>query len=852
MRLSAGEKLGPYELLSPLGEGGMGEVWKARDTRLDRVVAVKVSKAEFTERFEREARAVAALNHPHICQLYDVGPNYLVMELAEGSPLKGPLAVEKAVEYAGQILDALDAAHRKGIIHRDLKPGNILVTKQGIKLLDFGLAKQEAPLGQTDATMTKGLTGEGQILGTLQYMSPEQLQAKPADARSDIFAFGCVLYEMLSGKRAFTGASAASVIVLILEREPAPLQVSPPLDRVIRTCLAKDPDNRFQTALDLKRNLVWAMEQQPASAQKPKRRLWPAAAAMIGISALIGWGISRVSQTTIDERIIRLQIAPPEGGRINPENGLAVSPDGRTLAYVATVQGSAEIWVRPLDGAEARRLPGTENARWPFWSPDSRSIAFWASIVKLVRVDVAGGSPVTICDAFGSFGTWNTDGVIVFGGGVKGLQRVRASGGTPEPLTTLDAGRGDLDHLQPQMLPGGRILFRVRSAKPNNSGIYLTSLANPKETIRLVSADSSGLYADGHLLWLRGSTLMAQRLDGDRLQLSGEPTPVAVPAGATGFGYLTAAAERGVLFYATPFGGRQFIWFDHAGKPAGTLGQPGSVLMFRLSPDGRRVLSRRRSEGGFNFWIMDVLHAAWTQFTFLGAPGASPIWSPDGRQVMFQAGSPQNLFRKSSDGAGTEERVTASPNPQIPEDWSRDGRLVLYEERAPDSKWDLWVMPVGPEGKPEPAKARLYLRTRFNEVSGRFSPEPNPRWVAYQSDESGRHEVYLQAYPGPHGKRQISSGGGLYPEWSPSGRDLYYLTPESKLMAVSVKLDANSVQPSAPRELFAIPSDLFLQPYAVAPDGIRFLVLAAGSQRSQPLEVIVNWPALLKNRGAGE
>ena len=363
MRLTAGGKLGPYELLSPLGEGGMGEVWKARDTRLDRVVALKVSKAEFSERFEREARAVAALNHPHICQLYDVGPNYLVMEFIEGSTLKGPLPVDKAVEYAGQILDAMDAAHRKGIIHRDLKPGNILVTKQGIKLLDFGLAKHEAPLQQTDDTLSKPLTAEGQILGTLQYMSPEQLQAKPADARSDIFAFGCVLYEILSGKRAFAGASAASVISAILEREPAPLQVSPPLDRVVRTCLAKDPDHRFQNANDLKRNLAWAMERQPASAQQPKRWLWPVAAAMIGISALIGWGIARVGQTTIAEKIVRLQIAPPEGGKINPDTGMAVSPDGRTLAYVATVQGIAEIWVRPLDGTEARRLPGLSCRR---------------------------------------------------------------------------------------------------------------------------------------------------------------------------------------------------------------------------------------------------------------------------------------------------------------------------------------------------------------------------------------------------------------------------------------------------------------------------------------------------------
>ena len=429
---AAGDQLGPYQLLSPLGEGGMGEVWRARDTRLDRTVALKVSKADFTERFEREARAVAALNHPNICTLHDVGPNYLVMELVDGAPLKGPLPVEKAVEYGGQILDALDAAHRKGITHRDLKPDNILVTKQGIKLLDFGLAKQAAaPLKDPDATLVAGLTGQGQIVGTLQYMSPEQLHSKEADARSDIFAFGCVLYEMLSGKRAFEGASAASVIAAILEREPAPLDVAPPLDRVIRKCLAKDPDERFQNARDLKYNLTLARDRPPAVARQSNRWLLPSiAAASLALGAFTHRALSPASpHTSTQQRAVRLVIPPPDGGQIEPFAGFAISPDGRTAAFVASVDGKSELWVRQLDGNQNRRLRGTVGARSPFWSPDGRSIAF-SSNSKLFRVDTNGGEPVSICETSIRSGIWTHEGILVLEGRGN-LQQVPAAGGTP-------------------------------------------------------------------------------------------------------------------------------------------------------------------------------------------------------------------------------------------------------------------------------------------------------------------------------------------------------------------------------------------------------------------------------------
>ncbi len=427
-----GERIGPYRIDARIGAGGMGDVYRATDTRLDREVAVKFSKAEFGERFEREARAVAALNHPRICPLYDVGPNYLVMELVDGTPLKGPMPADKAVEYAVQILEALEAAHRKGITHRDLKPANILLTKQGIKLLDFGLAKRTAPLKETDATLTEALTAKGQIAGTLQYMAPEQLQGKEADARSDLFAFGCVLYEMLSGKRAFDGETAASVIGAILHREPAPLDVHPPLGRVIRTCLAKDPDQRFQSAPDLKRALEWASE--PAVAAEPGRPArWPLAAGLCGL-VLAGWAGWALSGTpaALEQPVVRFQIAPPPGSELQRQS-LAVSPDGRAVAFVARTNGLREVWVRRFHHNTPRRLAGTSGALYPFWSPDGRWIGY-STASRLWRIDSNGGTPLEICSSDGRGGAWKADGTIVLGTQSEGLLSAPASGGRPSPV----------------------------------------------------------------------------------------------------------------------------------------------------------------------------------------------------------------------------------------------------------------------------------------------------------------------------------------------------------------------------------------------------------------------------------
>jgi Tol biopolymer transport system component/predicted Ser/Thr protein kinase len=858
--LVAGDRLGPYEILAPIGAGGMGEVYKARDTRLNRIVAVKVSKDQFSERFEHEARAVAALNHPNICHLYDVGPNYLVMEFVEGAPLKGPLPIEKAVEYSAQILDALDAAHQKGITHRDLKPDNILVTKQGIKLLDFGLAKQQsASLKESDATLSQALTNQGQILGTWQYMSPEQLQGKPVDARSDLFSFGCVLYETLTGKRAFEGQSAASVIAAILEREPAPLTTALPLERIVKRCLAKDPDLRFQTARDLKAALTWAMEQPAVTTATSSRRWqWIAiAAATLVIGVVVGWAVSHFRQTPTDERFLRFQIDPPEGGRFvfgAGTGGIALSPDGKTAAYIAASKGKNGLWVRPLDSTTARLLPGTEGAFYPFWSPDSKSIAFFTLSV-LLRVDLAGGSPLTVCDvADGRGGAWSTDGQILFGSLASGLFQVAASGGTPSPLTTLDTARGEAYHRWPQVLPGGRFLYWIRSDRPENTGAYAGSFAKPAERARLLDADTNALYTHandgkGYLLWLRGGTLFAQEFDAGTLRLAGEPHPVAYPVAGIGPGQMNAAAaDSGLLLYSDSNAATQFTWLDRGGKSLGAAGEPGEYNTFRLSPDGRRVAVSQDRPGAAVLWVLEVERGVFSRLTSNSGVSLYPVWSPDGRTILFSSGSSRNLFLRESSGVGSQQRITQSPNTQYATDWSRDGRFVLYFELDPHTQRDLWILPVAPDGRPPPgAQPRPYLRTTSSEGWGRFSPEISPRWVAYQSDESGQNEIYVQAFPEPHGAIRISTGGGQYPQWSPEGRELFYVSPDNKLMAVSLKLGAGSVQPSVPRELFPLPSvDVGWSPYDTAPDGQRFLVRATPKQAAEPLTVIVNWPALLR------
>lgn len=849
--LQQGQSVGPYRIESFLAAGGMGEVYRATDTRLNRAVAVKISKSRFSERFEREAKVIASLNHPNICQLYDVGPNFLVMEFVDGIPLKGPLPLGKSIEYARQILDALDAAHRKGITHRDLKPGNILVTRQGIKLLDFGLAKQKTPVKEADAT--RALTQQGQIAGTLQYMSPEQLQGKDVDARSDLFSFGCVLYEMLSGRRAFDGQSAASVIGAILEREPAPVDITPPLDRVVRRCLAKDPDQRFQNALDLKIALTWATE-QPAFPKGSRARWTTVAAVVLVLGALAGWAVSRFRQTPADDEIIRFQINPPEGGGIsgggNLGAGFAISPDGRTVAFVGVVNGNSGLWVRPLDAADARLIPGSEGARRPFFSPDSRSIAFSSSGV-LQRVDLPRETLSKICDVpgtvFGALtgGAWTSDGRILFAIRGGGILQVPVSGGIPSQFIRADRAHGEISYVGPQLLPNGRILYAVYSTDPQIDGVYVASLAKPAERVRLLENAREATFASdagraGYLFWIRDRTLVAQRFDSDKLQLIGEAQTLADPAAA-----VTGAGR--VLLYGSSIALRQFKWMDLRGNEVGRLGEHGRWVFSRISRDGKRVVTIASGDPA-DIWLLETGRGVANRLTSGRGARIEPVWAPDGRTILYSLGAPFNIFRIGSDGAGAEERVTQSVHRQVPDDWSPDGRFLLYTEVDPDSGRDLWSLPITREGKPSPgAKPSPFVRERFDQQYARFSPDT--RWVAYTSDESGQNEIYIRSFPKPLQKLRISTGGGAYPEWGPGGRELFYLSRDGKLMVVTLKMEGTSLEASLPRELFALQTDWAGNPYEITPDGQRLLVSGIASS-PEPLNVIVNWPALLK-KGTG-
>jgi eukaryotic-like serine/threonine-protein kinase len=736
--------------------------------------------------------------------------------------------------------------------------------------LKRGASALGIPLSQLP-TAKASITAEGAIVGTLQYMAPEQLEGKETDPRTDIFAFGAVVYEMATGKKAFEGKSQASLIARILETDPVPISslqpMTPPaLDRVVKTCLAKDPDERWQSASDLARELKWIADsglQAGMAASIPARRWWIAgiAAALVLAALGGGWFESRFRQPAADASVLRVSIDPPEGGAFffgTALGGISLSPDGKTAAFVATVSGETALWVRPLNGTEAHMLPGTDGAYYPFWSPDSKSVAFFTGNNKLKSIDLAGGTPSTICDvsggsggAGGRGGAWTRDGQIVFGVFGAGLFRTSASGGAPSPLTTIDPSRGELDHRWPQLLPGGRLLFWVRSDKTENTGVYAASFAKPSERVRLLTTDTGALYVPGndgknYLLWQREGKLVAQEFDPDTLGLLGEFRTISDQVAASApIGHMIAAASTdGLLLFSSANTVSQFTWFDRAGKRLGTVGEPGGYENFRLSPDGRAVVAARDKPGGTDLWLLETERGLANRFTSRPGNNNYPIWSPSSGTVVFR--SLFSMVRKEVTGTGDVDRLTESTNNQYPSDWSRDGRWVLYGENAPSTGWDLWVLPATPDGKPE-AKPRPYLRTQFNEWYGRFAPQPNPRWVAYQSDESGRYEVYIDGFPEPRHKVRVSTGGGQYPEWSPAGDELFYVSPGLKLMAVSLKIGGDSVETSPPRELFALPVfENGYNPYEVARDGQRFLILALPEgQAPQPLTLINNWPALL-------
>jgi serine/threonine protein kinase len=863
MTLSAGQKLGPYEILSPLGAGGMGEVYKARDTRLDRFVAVKVlpehiaKREDLRQRFEREARAVASLNHPHICVLHDIGnqdgTGYMVMEHLEGETLaariaRGALPFDQALQLATQIADALDRAHRAGVTHRDVKPANLMLTRDGVKVLDFGLAKSGSKPAPTEQTLTAALTTEGSVLGTPQYMAPEQFEGKEADTRSDIWAFGAVLYEMVTGEKAFQGKSYSSLVGAILSTDPRPMLVKPftppALERLVRRCLAKEPEDRYQSMRDVVLDLRMPPQETAATPARTSRWPWAVAAVCLVVAALaVGWGgwIRKSSEPPLS---VKLDVSPPAGSRFGSivnAGGSAISPDGRTLAFVATnAKRDTLLHVRPLESLEARALPGTEEAGRPFWSPDSKSLAFVAG-GKLKRIEVAGGSPITLCDArFARGGTWNEDGVIVFGDSGPGLQRIPASGGTPSLVTRVNKEAGELFHNYPQFLPGGKqFLYLVRHGEAEKMGIYIGSLDGKPGTpaTRIVQTQFRAEYdaGSGRLLYVQGAgTVMAQRLELDPPRLTGDPATVAEGVRITlNNGYAEFSVSRnGMLFYGQGSGGEKvrFGWRDRAGKLLDTIGQPVAARMsFSLSPDGSRVAYHAGPGlGQTEVWVLELAGGPSTRITFSQA--AWPRWSPDGKQLYYTNSS--GIHRKAADGSGEEELLMQGSLGDFVDSVSPDGKVLLY------GNGDIMTLPLTGEAKPE-----AYLQTKYFEYGARFSPDG--RWVAYVSDESGRDEIYVQGFPERRGKSLVSTEGGRTPAWRADGKELYWLGLGDTLMAASVELQAAGVRPGPAEALFQLPT-FDLASFQPGRDGRRFLVYEPeGAPQYRSMVLVENWVARL-------
>jgi len=896
--IQPGTRLGPYEIVSPLGAGGMGEVYKAKDTRLDRTVAIKVLAShlsqdpEVKQRFEREARAISSLSHPHICALYDVGSEngleYLVMELLEGETLaerltKGTLPLAHVLRFGVEIAEALGAAHRQGIVHRDLKPGNVMLTKSGVKLLDFGLAKvrEGATDGMTNLSLiqTKSvgeLTGKGAILGTVQYMAPEQLEGKEADARTDIFALGAVLHEMATGRRAFQGTSNASLIGAILKDEPPSVSslqppAPPALDHVVKKCLAKDPDERWQSAADVASELRWIAEgSSPVSVAAPVRAgrrrrevaLW--AALSLTSSAAFALWLRTSNARPQPAAVVRASIPTPEGltfatGGQDPHGPAAISPDGRFLLFPASSKDRGiQLWIRPLDTPEPRPLPGTEQAQYPFWSPDSRSIGFFAG-GKLKTVAVTGGEPLVLADApNGRGGAWSRDGTILYAPALSsGLYRVSKAGGASQSVTHLDASKSQGTHRFPTFLPDGRhFLYYAGTVDPIQmenegpwDGIYLGSLGGGADRF-LARSDSEAQYTSSHLLFMRQSTLFAVPFDPRSLAISGEP------------GVLVGDAERdpsrrkgdftvsegGTLAYhpGTQTSWTQLAWLDRSGRRLGSVGEPGIMGEPELSPDGRRAAVSVLDAASriVQIWLYDTGNSTGSRFTLGSWASRFPIWSPDGSHLYFSSNrnGSAGLYVKPVSGAGEEEQVFRSEGRVWPSDCSRDGRFLVLTltNLTGGREAGIWVLPLSGE-----RKVTVFTSEKVKEPVARISPDS--RWIAYESEESGRGEIHVAAFPGPGGKWQVSTGGGAYVRWRRDGKELYFVNSEEELMAVEVRA-GTSFEFGTPKALFKLPPipNTNYWYYDVAPDGGRFLVTYPVVTKQAPLALVLNWTAALR------
>ena len=836
MLLSPGDKLGPYEILSAIGAGGMGEVYKARDPRLDRIVAIKVSKKEFSERFEREARAIAALNHPHICQIYDVGPNFLVMEYIQGEPLQGPLPLDKALEYAAQIVGTLDAAHGKKITHRDLKPANILVTKQGVKLLDFGLAKIEKPVPMDDETLTMGLTVNGQILGTLLYMSPEQVNGKEADARSDIFSFGLVLYEMLTGRRAFAASTPASVIAAILER-PAPSvsELAPAsLDRILKRCLEKDPDNRWQTARDLKSEIEWIASKAPEAvtpspAVSPRGFRWANAI----LPAVLTLALGTLAYVHFREKppalqVVRFQIKPPPGHHISLGSP-ALSSDGKMLAYrMDGPDGKGAIYVHNLNSLEARALPDANGSN-PMWSPDSRSLIFVRDR-KLKTIDLAGGGTRDLVDTQNVWQhSWGVDGTILFKPTATAvLHRIPLSGGTSSPATQLQ--QGEEAHNSARFLPGEtRFIFLARRQN-GSASLELGRLGTFDRQTVVENASTSGVVArtpDGraYILYGKNTTLMAQPFDVAAGKTIGEPVSIVEHIGKVSGQLLyptMSVASTGTLAYQTAAEiGDRLVWRDRFGKMLSDVAMPLHGTDRALSPDSQRVVLSI----GDDLWVLDLSRSTPSRLTFGTNVGTSAVWSPDGKRVAFigKVNGKPGVYEKAVSGTG-EDHLLLPGDIQRVESWSPDGKSMLVSQ---DDR--LFVMALTGDAKAIPVGPPK---------ASQGSISPDGKYVTYESAESGRNEIFVVALPPATGKWQISTGGGSRPFWRGDGKELFFGSPST---AVEIRTSP-SFEAGASHRL-TLGQGRNSRPAA---DGQRFLVnVPVETETDAPITVVLNWFAEL-------
>ena len=900
--LAAGTKLGPYEILSQIGAGGMGEVYKGRDTRLDRLVAIKVLPShlsdypELRERFEREAHAIASLQHPNICTLYDVGEqegtHYLVMEYLEGETLaqrlvKGALPLDQVLKISIEISDALDKAHRKGFTHRDIKPANIMLTKGGSKILDFGLAKLKPSLVRTDIPFSEmvtpppgvplphgfgpdALTASGTILGTLLYMAPEQLEGRvdDLDARTDIFSLGATIYEMATGRKAFPGKSQASVIANILKEEPPPMStlqpMTPPaLDRVVKTCLTKDPDERWQSALDLHRQLEWikeggqepskisAAEQAQVAAKRWKRRLAFSAAGLLAwaVTALIIWNLRPAPPPP---EVMRFSMTTP--GQPNNTDPISVSPDGRNIAFYAQdSSGKGQIWMRTMDALEAKPVPGTERGNAPFWSPDGQFLGFFAD-GKMKIADLAGGRIQTLADApVGRGATWSADGIIVFAPqNFGGLAKISSGGGEVTPVTQVNAASGETSHRYPQFLLDNRhFIYFVLSLPREKGGVYLGSIDSPETRALFNTPYNAGFATPGHLLFMSEESLVAQPFDSGRMELTGQPIGIAEGvylAKNTGLANFSASGTGTLAYLNSSVDYRHLEWFDRAGKPLGRLDTSSTYAAQypEISPDGKRLAIPLGEQGAEDIWLWELPSGTSSRFSSDPERDTTPLWFPDGSRILFRSdrGGRYRIWEKNSRGAGDEKVFFESSTQSViqPQDLSSDGRYLLYVTPGDKTGLDVWALPLFGDRKPFP-----YLQAKFNESQAQFSPDG--RWVAYTSSELGRDEVYVQSFPQPGSKRQVSSNSGAQPRWRADGKELFYLALDQKLMAVAV----NDGVTGTPVALFQTRLSTegsqapdYRPKYDVTPDGKRFLLSLRPEIIGPPITVILNWTAGLK------